>query len=127
MQRYLSLLIPEGTAGSNVHISIRLRKLVNKELGFFERMRLKKDITRRLAVYDQAFSFVERHGFAHNWPTEPVGLTQGDWEYMKGLNCQQYFKLEQLQTVLTPWVDTRNLLYVTMRRSGVSSVSLTAM
>ena len=102
MKRYLPLPIPEGNAGSNVHLSVRLLKLINKELNFFEKRKLKQDITRRLAVYDQAFPFVERHGFADTWPTGPVVLTQGDWDDMKDLSCQEYFKLEQLQSVLTP-------------------------
>lgn len=72
-------------------------------------------------MYDQAFSFVERHGFADFWRPELVVLAQGDWDYMKGLNCQKYFKLELLQSDLTPWVDTRGLLVITIRRSEMNS------
>jgi len=42
-------------------------------------MKLKEDITRRLGVYDQAFSFVEGHGFAKIWPIGSVVLTKEGW------------------------------------------------
>ncbi|KAF8424361.1 hypothetical protein EV426DRAFT_712170 [Tirmania nivea] len=54
VKRYLSLPIPEGNAGYNVHLSVRLH-----------------------------------------------------WDYLKSLNCEEYFELEQLQIVLTPWTDVR--------------------
>ena len=63
---------------------------------------LQQDIMRRLAVYDQAFSLVEWHDFVDFWPTERVVLAQGDVDYMKSLNYQKYFILEQLQPVPTP-------------------------
>jgi len=70
---------------------------------------------------------VERHGFAKFWPIDPVVLTKVDWDYMKGLNCREYFQLEQLQSVLTPWVDAQDLLVVTMRRNELSSAALNAL
>lgn len=88
-------------AASNVHVAIRLRKLTCNELGLWEMHKLKRKLQKRLALYDQTYN-------------------------LEGLKYREYFVLAQ-KWVLTPWVDVRNLLVVTMRRAGVSNTNVNYM
>lgn len=82
-------------AASNVHVAIRLRKLTCNELGLWEMHKLKRKLKKRLALYDQTYKFVERHGLAGFWPHDPVMLLKEDRRYIEGLKYKAYFELAQ--------------------------------
>ena len=126
VRRYVSLPLPKANAASNVHVNLMLCKLAKDRLGFFEKMKLKKKLTKRLALYDKTFNFVRQHGLDNFWPKEAAVLTPQHWEYIKTCNHLALFTLPQ-RYVLTPWVDARNLLVITMEGAGVTSQELDRM
>ena len=121
VRRYTALPLPEGNAASNVHVTKRLRKLTRNELGWLERVDLKKVLTKRLDLYNKTFSFIQRHGFESFWPKGSAALDSRHWQYIEEVSkYMDNFVLKQ-RYVLTPWVDVRDLLVVTLDKAGVTS------